>query len=185
MIRINLLASEAIKKEEKKELVALAYFLTAIVILTGLVKYGLKFNAYRLVENEIKLVDFELKKYESIVKQVEALQATKKVLETKKNVIDSLMIVRLVYPKFMEELIVSTPDNIWFKSLTTKLDAGTQISIKLGAEALDNYSIADFITTLSSNPNFLDVELGPISTIEKDKSETSSFDISFNYKREK
>ncbi|MBN1823336.1 MAG: PilN domain-containing protein [Endomicrobiales bacterium] len=185
MIKINLLAPDAIKKEERNEILILAYALIAALFLIGLARYGLKYNNYRKLEARITKSQNELQKYEGIVKQVETLQATKTILETKKNVIDALKQGRVTYPRFLEEMLAMMPSNLWFKNMFTTSQPDGKIAIKLDAESLDNYAIADFITSLSLNPDFEDVVLGPINTTTSDKRTTSVFNLSFNYLKKK
>ena len=183
MIRINLLAPESIKKEERKEIFALACAVVVVICLIGAAKYVMLFGSYKKLSGRINRTQAELNKYESIVKQVEALQATKSVLVTKKNVISTLMAGRLIYPVYMEKIMEVLPQNVWFKSMNTQMDADGIMTITLSAEALDNYAIADFITGLSSCPDFSEVELGPIATSNSQKMQTSVFNLTFKYKK--
>jgi Tfp pilus assembly protein PilN len=184
MIRINLLAPENIKKEEPKEIIALAVMIVLLFCAVGIFNYILKIGEYKSLESKINRTERELGKYEGIVKQVETLQSTKAVLETKKNVISSLMAGRLTYPIFMEQFLQLLPQNVWLKSMgTTSIPDGMKVSIT--AESLDVYSIADLVTALSSNTDFSGVELGAINTSADPKMPTSTFTINFIYKRAK
>lgn len=185
MIRINLLSPERIKKEEPKEIIALAVMIMVVFIAVGIVKYVILLGSYSSLEGRISKTQTELNKYEGIVKQVEALQSTKTVLETKKNIINNLMAGRLVYPRMMEDFLQVLPPNVWFTSLRTNLQPDLSMKLDLTAQSLDVYSIADLITALASNPNFTNPELGPISTATGDpKKQVSSFTLSFSYKRQ-
>ena len=91
MIKINLLSTELIKKEERIELILLAYTLLFIAVVAAGLNFWSKYKANSKLEYRITQSERELVKYESILKQVETLQATKNILETKKSIIDSLM----------------------------------------------------------------------------------------------
>lgn len=184
MIRINLLAPENIKKEEPKEIIALAVMVVLLFCAVGIVNYVMKISEYARLESKITMTERELNKYESIVKQVETLQATKAVLETKKTVISNLMAGRLTYPVFMEQLLQLMPQNVWLKTMNT-VTQGEGMRVDITAEALDVYSIADLVTALSSNPDFSNVELGAINTTADPKMPTSNFTMTFQYKRAK
>lgn len=185
MIRINLLSPENIKKEEPKEIIALAVVVMVLFVSAGIIQYVMKLGAYAALEGKISKTQTELNKYESIVKQVEALQATKNVLETKKNVINNLMAGRLIYPRMMEELLQLLPSNIWFTNLDTQLSPDLSMKLTVTAQSLDVYSIADLITSLSSSGNFANVEIGSISTSLSDpKRPVSNFTLAFTYKRQ-
>lgn len=183
MIKINLLAPELIKKEERHELIFIGYVILIVAVIAAGTDYLVKFRSYKILESRVEQSEKELAKYESIQKQVEALQAAKTVLETKKTIINSLMSGRLTYVGFMERLLDVIPNNLWFKSINTMLAADQSMTVNLDAEALDNYAIADFISALSQNKNFSNVELGTITTSSGEKSPTSSFRITFVYRK--
>ena len=183
MIRINLLPPDSIKKEERQEYLLIAYAILFILLIAGFCNFGIKYKAYKQVEGKVKNLEQELSKYEAIVKQVESLQTTKTILENQRNVINTLMTFRLIYPHFFEDLIRIIPDNIWFKSMDTKLDTNGNINVNLNAESMDTYSISDFITSLAANDNFQKVELGPITTSGNEKFSTSAFRITFYHRK--
>jgi len=183
MIKINLLAPESIKKEEPKEIIALAVTIMVVFCAVGIFNYLIKVRDFASLESQINQTQNELNKYESIVSQVDALQATKAVLETKKNVINNLMAGRLTYPVFMEELLQLLPQNVWLKSMNTATNSDGTMKVDITADALDVYSIADLITALSSNSDFDKVDTGPITTSPDPKMPTSSFTMNFIYKR--
>jgi type IV pilus assembly protein PilN len=183
MIRINLLRPDSIKKEERTELLTLAYAVIFLAVAACGGVYYMKYRSYQTLDGRIRQVEGELSKYESIVKQVDALQATKKVLETKKSVIDGLMAGRLLYPQFMEKLLSLMPGGISFRSMSTQTQPDGTLSVTLDADALDNYAIADFVTSLSSDTDFSDVELGAITTGTSGKTAISGFHVTFQYHR--
>ncbi len=182
MIKINLLAPEMIKKEERNELIILGYAALIVAVIIGAFDYTLKFRSYKKLEYRVSQSERELVKYESILKQVEALQSTTNVLATKKSVISTLMQSRLTYLYFMEDILELLPYNLWFRNITTQLTADGRISVNMDAEALDNYSIADFVSSLSSNPSFANVDLGALTTSGA-KTPTSLFHLKFDYKK--
>ena len=184
MIKINILSSSLIKKEERKELLIIAYVIAGLVVFVCLFNYGLKFYSYKKLAVKIESSQKELTKYEGIVRQVEALQTTKAVLETKKNLINTLSSTALMYPVFMNKLLSVLPDNIWFSSMDTKSTTDTDMNVNIEAEALDNFSIADFLSVLTTNQSFSNPELGAINTNASNKILTYSFKIKFDYKKE-
>jgi Tfp pilus assembly protein PilN len=180
MIKINLLAAEAIKKEERSEILLIGYLIIAVLFLYGGSKYVIKRVSLLQINSRAVIVQQELTRYEDIVRQVESLESTKKVLETKKNVMSSLMTTRLIYPKFMQDILTILPKNIWLKSISTQIDATAKMTVTMSASALDNYSIADFVGELISNGDYGDVNLGAISA-QGGKVPSSAFQVSFSY----
>lgn len=185
MTKINLLAVESVKKEERTGLVVLLYAFIGLFVLFAAMQYLLKFRTLNRLQTRLELTKQELTRYESIVKQVEALQSTKAVLEAKKNVINSLMLSRLFYPQFMENILRLLPSNVWFKTITTKLSGMEKMTVDLDAEAIDVYSIADFISALVSNADFSNTELKALTTQYSEKTQTSTFRLSFDYEKKK
>jgi len=184
MIKISLLPPEFIKKEDRKEILALAFLLVLICAGIGAVRYTVKLASYSKLKQHTEKTQQELNKYENIVKQVETLQTTKNILESKKNVINVLMTRRLLYPHFMEDLVNVLPANVWFKTLSTKYDGTDKLSCVLSAEALDNFAIADTITALSSASFFSGVEMGAINT-QSGQKQSSTFTLNFSYQGKK
>lgn len=185
MIRINLLAPENIKKEERNDILLLGYLCLVILTLAAGTNYAIKLRSYHTVQARLGDIQKELGKYESIVRQVDTLQATKKILETKRNVINALLSSGLIYPRFMEDLLQLLPSGISFKTLTTRLAADGKMTVTLTAEAIDNYSIADFMSALGTNADFSSVELGPVITTGGTKSPSSNFNLNFGYQKKK
>ncbi len=181
MILLNFLSPDSIKKEERTEFLMIGYAVIGLTAAFCTLSYGMRFRALKGLEDRLNAAQLELNRYESIVKQVEALEATKQVLETKMNVINSLMNGGLVYPKFLDDLISVLPQGISFKNLTTQLGGDGKMVITLTADSVDNYAIADFIAALSTDPDFSDVELGPISTQSTGKASFSSFNLTAKY----
>jgi Tfp pilus assembly protein PilN len=185
MIRINLLAPDSIKKEERNDILALGYLFIILLTIAAGANYVVKLRSYQMVQTRLSDIQKELGRYESIVRQVDALQATKKILEMKKNVINALLSSGLIYPRFMEDLLQLLPSGVSFKTLTTRLATDCKMTVTLTAEAVDNYSIADFMSALGGNADFTNVELGPVMTIGGAKSPSSNFNLTFCYQKKK
>jgi Tfp pilus assembly protein PilN len=184
MIKINLLPPESIKKEDRKEIFAIACILVAVCVALGGVQYTVKLASFVKLKQRSEKTRQELGKYENIVKQVESLQATKNVLESKKNVISTLMTRRLVYARFMEAVVNILPGSVWFRNLTTKYDGVDKLACTLSAEATDNYAIADVITAMAASTTFTGVELGAINSRSGQK-QSSTFTLTFSYQEKK
>jgi hypothetical protein len=180
IIKISLLSSDKIHKEERTEYLAVGYAVITVLLIALLSNYAVKLRSYKKLETRIVKAEAELAKYQTIVSQVDSLQATKKVLETKKSIIDSLMASGLFYPKFMETIAEKTTPGIAIKTMNTTLRPDGSIDAVLDADAVDNYSIADFIGTLASDPGFSKIDLGAISSGGGAKS-GSSFHLTFSH----
>lgn len=185
LIKINLLTSDKIVKEERTEYLTLGYALIVIVAVALIGMYVAIWNATNKLVKATAAREAELSKYQTVVQQVEQLQATKMVLETKKNVIDSLRAGALLYPWFMQTLAARTPAGISYRSMNTTLTPTGGLSANLDAMAMDNYAIADCIGILSVDKEFSLVDLGAITAIGAENSSASNFRLTFNFDRKK
>lgn len=185
IIRINLLSTDRIRKEERTDILALGYVVVGVVFIVLLVTYMFQLQSLSRIEQRIQRAQAELTKYQAIVAQVDALQATKKVLETKKSVIDSLLSSGLLYPKYMETLARITPSGIGFRTMNTAVRGDGALDVSLDADAIDNYAIADFIGALCSDPSFSAVEMGAVSSSNGAKVSGAAFHLTFTYARKK
>lgn len=185
LIKINLLTSDKIVKEERTEYLTLGYALIVIVAVSLIGMYAAIWTATGKLAKATVAREAELKKYETVVKQVELLQATKKVLETKKNVIDSLRAGALLYPWFMQTLAARTPAGISYRSMNATLTQTGGIAASMDAMALDNYAIADCIGVLSVDPEFSLVDLGAITAVGAENSSASNFRLTFTFTRKR
>jgi len=182
LIKINLLSKENIKVLERTEFVWLFSFLILITAFFGTAYYFFRLHLNSIAEAQLRQVQADMGKYENVLKQLELLESTKLTLETKKNVINSLHEKGLVYPQFMEDFAAVLPSGISLKTLLTKLQADGKLFVTLSADAIDNYPIADFITMLTLNNNFSNIEMGTINTKRPPGMTTiSSFTLTFYY----
>lgn len=185
LIKINLLASDRIVKEERTEYLSLGYAVLVIVTIALIGMYAVIWNATAKLARVTAEKETKLSEYQAIVKEVEELQAANAILAAKKNVIDSLKANGILYPLFMQTLAARTPAGISYKSLNATLTPVGGISANMDAVALDNYAIADCIGILSVDHEFSLVDLGAITAIGAENSSASNFRLSFTYTREK
>ena len=182
LIKINLLAPDNIKQEEKTELIWLSILIVIIFAVLGGLIYFLKLNSFKDMNSRIEQARTDISKYDNTIRQVDALDSAKRLLETKKTVIGSLRDQGIVYPRFMEDFVSLLPSGISIRTMFTKLSADGKLTVTINADSIDNYPIADLITQLTLNSSFADVELGTISTTRTANLPTiSSFALSFSY----
>ena len=183
MIKINLLSSANIRKEERNDILILA-IIAMLIVSAGLASlYFVKFNAYNVVKIRISQTEAELAQYVSIVKQVDELEATKNTLETKRNVITTLRAKGLMYAHFLDDLISVIPSRVALRSMQTKAVSDKILSVNISGEAGDNYAIADFITELGIKGYFNNIELGAITSTQTNETSISTFQLKFTYER--
>lgn len=185
LIKINLLTTDKIVKEERTEYLAIGYALLVIVAVSVIGMYAVIWNATAKLARVTAEKEARLAEYQTIVKEVEELQSANAILAAKKNVIDSLKENGILYPWFLQTLAARTPPGVSYKSLNATLTPAGGITASMDAMALDNYAIADCIGILSVDKEFSLVDLGPITAVGAENSSASNFRLSFTYARNK
>ena len=183
MIKINLLPKEIEKKVALREKKFLLYTIVLLVAGGFLGLYFLKVGQYTRARKQLRRVEKELVLLETIVKKVNEIEKSKEALDKKLDVIGSLVENRLIYPQLLEDLARIVPSRVWLNSLKTKTESD-YLTITIGASAIDNYAIADFITKLSEAKNFSKVELGRITSRKgKEEEVIRNFGVTCEYRQ--
>lgn len=185
LIKINLLTSDKIVKEERTEYLTIGYALIVIVTVALIGMYAVIWQATSKLARVTAEKEAKLSEYQAIVKEVEELQAANATLAAKKGVIDSLKANGILYSWFMQTLAARTPPGISYKSMKTTLSPAGGIAATMDAMAIDNYAIADCIGLLSVDKEFSLVDLGAITSVGVENSSASNFRLSFTYTRNK
>ena len=156
MIKVNLLPYRAARKKENIRLQVSTFFLSIIFVTLSMYYYNIslnnKINAYTVKIENIKK---ELSKYNKIIKEITDIKNRLGVLNKKTGVIKNLELnckepVRLL--DTMTFMVI--PKRMWFTSLEAKEEV---VTIK--GFALDNKTVADFMTRLEGSKLFDSVNL--------------------------
>lgn len=174
MIKINLLLARKEKKKVglRKEIVVLIASL--VILLAGLlvVQWRLekeKENTLSKISNTKK----EIAYYKSLTTEVVKAKEAQKTLQDKLNVINTLRKEKAGAAKVLDELSIDKPEKIQLESL--KKDGS-----KLGIEgiALDDETIANFMTNLRKSKLFKGVDLIVSEQVEQSKIKLKKFILS-------
>jgi type IV pilus assembly protein PilN len=176
MIRINLLPVRAARKKENIRRQVSIFFLCVFffVAVLGYVAYHLSRNISEL-NAKIEDAQAELTKLQAIVKQVNAMKQELDKLEAKMDIIAMLELNRAGPVRIMDALTsLVVAEKMWLTSLT---EEGGQMS--LAGVAMDNKTIADFMTRIEKSPYFKVVDLISSKQVElkKDKVKFKEFTI--------
>lgn len=172
MIRINLLPVRQIKKRIKSRNELIGLLIGLLVLLLGLatVAYS-QIQRIEEIHANIDNLNKEKTKYAAIIKQIKEIEKTKKVLEMKQDVIKNLQVSSQIPVRIMDEVANLTPSTrVWLKSL--RLQAG---SLVISGVALDNETIAKFMTDFMQSPFFAKAELQNSSMINVSGQRLKSF----------
>jgi len=174
MIKINLLLA---RKEKKK--VGLRKEIVVLIASVAILIAGLVVVQWRLdKEKEDTLTKIsETKKdiayYKSLTTEVVKAREAQKILQDKLNVINTLRKEKAGAAKVLDELSIDKPEKLQLESL--KKDGA-----KLGIEgiALDDETIANFMTNLRKSKLFKGVDLIVSEQVEQSKIKLKKFILS-------
>jgi len=155
MIEINLLPLREARRKETVRFQVSVFILTVILALA--VVFFLKWNAdqrERQLDGQIKSVQAEIARLNKIVGEINKIKKEKELLERRLKVIEGLERGRLGAAKLFDELSRRVPEKLWLEKVSKK---GS--TLHLEGIALDDETIADFMTTLEASPLISRVEL--------------------------
>ncbi len=174
MIRINLLPSKEKKKKGKlrKEWVALILSLALLI----LVFFGLQWKMGGDKEEvlaQIANAKKDIAYYRSLSTEVNKAKESQKTLQEKLNVIETLKKEKASPARVLDEISIDKPEKIQLESLKKE-------GSKLGIEgiALDDETVANFMTNLRKSKMFKNVDLVVSEQIEMSKLKLKKFILS-------
>jgi len=154
MIRINLIRGK--RKKRKEFNVDALYLLLPLVVIVGVLLFHS--SVAGKIENlntGISRANVEIARLQKQIGEVESFKARKAELQQKVDVISNLQKGRNAPVKIFEALSASVPEKCWIDRLTIKGER-----VELSGIALNNYTIANFMTALGQSGRFHDVVLG-------------------------
>jgi type IV pilus assembly protein PilN len=156
MIRINLLPFRAAKKRENIKRQITVYLLTVVLLLAGIAYCFIYVNnQLSQVQNEQQRLQRELVTYEKTLKQIAALEKRIKEVKTKLAVIKNLEEKKMGPVRLLDDIATAVPkDKLWLTSLSE-----TGGILKLTGIAMDNETVALFMTNLERSERISSVEL--------------------------
>ncbi|MBW2563304.1 MAG: PilN domain-containing protein, partial [Deltaproteobacteria bacterium] len=149
----------------------LSFFLVVIVL--GYLHISLG-NKIVTLKAKIETTKKEVAKYEKINKEIAALKKKLEILKKKTNVIESLEKNRFEPVRLLDTMSLKViAKRMWFKNF--KSSAKT---VEIDGIALDNKTVADFMTRLQGSGLFSAVRLKTIKKTRIKNSNLKSFKIS-------
>jgi len=155
-----------------KEIVVLILSVFLLLVLLVIVQWRIdkeKENTIAQISNTKKEITY----YKSLIAEVDKAKALQKTLQDKLNVINSLRKEKSSPSRVLDELSIDKPEKIQLESL--KKEGG-----KLGIEgiALDDETVANFMTNLRKSKVFKNVDLIVSEQIEQSKIKLKKFVLS-------
>ncbi|GAB4365503.1 MAG: hypothetical protein Kow00128_08100 [Deltaproteobacteria bacterium] len=154
MIRINLIRG---KRKKKTQIDAdLLYLLIPLLVLAAVfVHYRVMHGTIDDLNTRIQAANQEVNRLKKEIGEVEKFKARKAELQQKVDIISKLQAGRTGPVKVFEALSASIPEKCWIDKLSIKDE-----KVSLNGVALNNYTIANFMTALGESGRFRDIVLG-------------------------
>jgi len=159
MIRINLLPYRLARKKENIRRQVSIFCLFFILVFFSFFYFQTILNTrIEKLNTQIDATKKEINKYRKITREIDAIIKNLAVLKKKTAVINNLEMDRKRPVKLLETMTqVVVPKRMWFTSLTSG-----NTTVGINGIALDNKTIADFMTRLEGSKLFSAVNLKSI-----------------------
>lgn len=156
MIRINLLPFRTARKKENVRRQVSIFMLTLALVAVGFLFYNMRLNGeIRQLTTDIDSTNMELVKYQKINKEIAEIKKKLAILQKKTEVIRTLVANRREPVELLDkmtEMVIA--QRMWFTSLES-----SQNSVSVNGIAVDNKTVADFMTQLEDSKLFASVDL--------------------------
>jgi type IV pilus assembly protein PilN len=154
MIRINLVRG---KRKKRKELnVGSAWLALPLVVLAGTLYFHTTVSGkLSSLDGEIRKANADIERLKKEIGEVEKFKVRKAELQKKVDIISNLQKGRTGPVRHFEALSAAIPEKCWIDALAVKGE-----SVTLSGIALNNYTLANFMTALGQTGRFRDVVLG-------------------------
>jgi len=174
MIKINLLLE---RKGPKKKAIPKEFIILLIcvgILLAGLVLVDWKMGKEKEdLLTKISNTKKEIAHYKSLTAEVSKAKEAQKTLQDKLNVINSLRKEKATPARVLDELSLGKPEKIHLESLKKE---GTKLGIE--GIALDDETVANFMTNLRKSKLFKNIELIVSEQVEQSKIKLKKFSLS-------
>jgi type IV pilus assembly protein PilN len=181
MIRINLLPYRAARKKENIR-IQVNVFLGSLLIVGLLVFWYNSYLGGRVndLNKEIKSTQEQVAKYKKINEEIAEIKQKLAVLDRKIKVIESLEADRKAPVQNLDSLYqLLVEKRMWYNQIEQRGD-----SFKLSGIALDNQTVADYMTRIEKSKSFHNVRLSSIKQyeIQGKNLKLKQFEINFEKK---
>ena len=174
MIKINLLLT---RKEKKKVGMKMEFIvlIVSVLLLLGvfiLIQWKIDNEKERILA-EIAENKKEIDHYKNQITEINKAKASQKIVQDKLNIINSLRKEKASAARVLDEISISKPEKIQLESVKKE---GTKLGIE--GVALDDETVANFMTNLRKSKVFKNVDLIVSEQIEQSKIKLKKFILS-------
>lgn len=174
MIKINLLLARKEKKKVglRKEFIVLIVSVVLLIVVLGVIQWSLEKEKEGTL-TKISDTKKEIAYYKSLTTEVNKAKEAQKTLQDKLNVINTLRKEKASPAKVLDQLSIDKPEKMHLESLKKE---GTKLGIE--GIALDDETIANFMTNLRKSKLFKNVDLIVSEQVEQSKVKLKKFILS-------
>jgi type IV pilus assembly protein PilN len=174
MIRINLLPFRAARKKENIRRQLSVFALTFIFFIMAAFAWNMRLGAkISDLNNEVETTKKEVAKYRKITEKIKRIKKQLEILQKKTEVINKLQRNRFDSVKLLDTMSDKViTKRMWFTGFQ---NTGNKVQIK--GIALDNRTVADFMTRLEGTGLFGTVKLEKIQKQVVKKSSLKNFQV--------
>jgi len=173
MIRINLIRGKRKKRREFN--VGSLVFLLPLVVLAGVLYFHhVLHGKIGALETNINNANAEVARLKKSIDEVESFKARRSELQRKVDIISSLQQDRVGPVRYFEALSLAIPEKSWIDKLEIR---GRSISVS--GVALNNTTVANFMTALAQTGRFRDVLLGSADQAALKNTKLVRFNLTF------
>ena len=173
MIKINLLLARKEKKKVgmRKEIIVLIPSVVLLFVLLIFIQWKINKEKEETLA-QITNAKKEIAYYKSLTSEVNKAKEAQKNLQEKLNIINSLRKEKESPARVLDELSIDKPEKVYFESV--KKDGS-----RLGIEgiALDDETVANFMTNLRKSKIFKNVDLIVSEQVEQSKIKLKKFSL--------
>ena len=173
MIRINLIRG---KRKKRRELnVGIAFLVVPALVLAGIFYFHTTVTGkIDRLNADIRKANADIERLKKEIGEVEKFKARKAELQKKVDIISSLQTGKVGPVRYFEAISAAIPEKCWIDQLSIQTDRVT-----LSGVALNNHTIANFMTALGQSGRFRDVVLGAAEQTRVANSKLVRFNLTF------
>ncbi len=175
MIKINLLPFRTARKKENVRHQLSILFFSLFLVFVLLIYYNIKLSGQaEEIKSKVETAKSETEKYEKINKEITEIKGKLEILNAKMDVIKTLESNRYEPVRLLDAMTnLVIPKRMWFVSLD-----GRGNTVNISGVAIDNQTVADFMTRLERSKLFETVNLKTLKQNVVKQAIFKSFDIS-------
>lgn len=173
MIKINLLLARKEKKKVgmRKEIIVLIPSVVLLFVLLIFIQWKINKEKEETLA-QITNAKKEIAYYKSLTTEINKAKEAQKILQEKLNIINSLRKEKESPARVLDELSIDKPEKIQLESLKKE---GTKLGIE--GIALDDETVANFMTNLRKSKIFKNVDLIVSEQVEQSKIKLKKFSL--------